>query len=151
MKCSQCGGCNSKVMESRDLEDGGSIRRRRQCLQCEFRYTTYERIERPPLVVIKKDGRRQPFNRQKITDGLYRACEKRAISVDTIEQLTNEIETAVRARGEVEVPVGAVGEIVMEQLSKIDEVAYVRFASVYRAFTDVESFEQELARLRSRA
>lgn len=137
-------------MESRELEDGTSIRRRRECLECRSRFTTYERIERPPLTVVKKDGRRQPFNRQKITSGLYRACEKRPISADQIESLTNEIEAAARALGNPEIPVAAMGEIVMDKLRTFDDVAYVRFASVYRAFTDIDSFQRELDRLSKR-
>ena len=151
MKCPNCEQENSRVMESRDLDDGASIRRRRECLDCSTRFTTYERIEQPPLVVIKKDGRRQPFNRDKIAGGIYRACEKRPISVDRIETITGEIEQAVRALGEPEVPVRDVGEIVIDRLLTLDDVAYVRFASVYRAFSDVASFEHELARLKARS
>jgi len=151
MKCPNCEGENSRVMESRDLDDGASIRRRRECLDCTTRFTTYERIEQPPLTVIKKDGRRQPFNRDKIAGGIYRACEKRPISVDQIEAITHEIEQAVRALGEPEVPVRDIGEIVIDRLLTLDDVAYVRFASVYRAFSDVASFERELARLKARS
>jgi transcriptional repressor NrdR len=151
MKCPNCEGENSRVMESRDLDDGASIRRRRECLDCNTRFTTYERIEQPPLTVIKKDGRRQAFSRDKIAGGIYRACEKRPISVDQIEAITNEIEQAVRALGEPEVPVRDVGEIVIDRLLTLDDVAYVRFASVYRAFSDVASFERELARLKARS
>jgi transcriptional repressor NrdR len=137
-------------MESRDLDDGATVRRRRQCLACSSRFTTYERIEQPPLIVVKKDGRRQPFNREKIASGIYRACEKRPISVDSIEALATAIEQAVRALGEAEVPVHTIGEIVIDRLMRLDDVAYVRFASVYRAFSDVASFERELARLKAR-
>ena len=151
MRCQSCDHENSRVMESRDLDDGATIRRRRQCLSCSARFTTYERIEQPPLMIIKKDGRRQPFNREKIAGGIYRACEKRPISVDSIEGLTSEIEQAVRALGEAEVPVHTVGEIVIDRLLTLDDVAYVRFASVYRAFSDVASFERELARLKARS
>lgn len=151
MKCPNCEGENSRVMESRDLDDGASIRRRRECLDCNTRFTTYERIEQPPLAVIKKDGRRQAFSRDKIAGGIYRACEKRPISVDQIEAITNEIEQAVRALGDPEVPVRDIGEIVIDRLLTLDDVAYVRFASVYRAFSDVASFERELARLKARS
>lgn len=151
MKCPQCGKCSSRVMESRDLEEGGSIRRRRECLGCGHRYTTYERIERPPIMVIKKDGRRQPFRREKIAAGVYRACEKRSIPVDRLEQLVSTIEHRVRELGENEIPISTVGELVMQALLDLDDVAYVRFASVYRSFTDVESFESELRRLKSKA
>jgi transcriptional repressor NrdR len=138
-------------MESRDLEDGASIRRRRECLQCGHRFTTYERIERPPLMVVKKDGRREPFNREKIVSGVYRACEKRPIPVARIEALITAIEQKVRGLGELEVTVGAIGELVMDALLKLDDVAYVRFASVYRSFTDVASFEAEFKRLKAKA
>lgn len=151
MRCPACDHENSRVMESRDLDDGATIRRRRQCLECSTRFTTYERIEHPPLIVIKKDGRRQPFSRDKIAGGIYRACEKRPIPVARIEALTNDIEQAVRALGEPEVPVRDIGEIVIDRLLTLDDVAYVRFASVYRAFTDVASFERELARLKARS
>jgi transcriptional repressor NrdR len=150
MRCPDCTYLDSKVIESRDLEDGNSIRRRRQCLKCGFRFTTYERTEQSRLTVIKKDGRREPFNREKIAGGIYRACEKRSISVTQIEELIGDIERDVRAMGEAELPVERIGEIIMQQLLILDDVAYVRFASVYRSFADVESFEAELARLKSR-
>ncbi len=136
-------------MESRDLEDGASIRRRRECLNCFHRFTTYERIERPPLMVVKKDGRRQPFAREKIASGMYRACEKRRIPAERIESLITAIELKIRGLGELEVPVSIIGETVIEALMNLDDVAYVRFASVYRSFTDVASFETELNRLKS--
>jgi len=137
-------------MESRDLEDGASIRRRRECLNCCHRFTTYERIERPPLMVVKKDGRRQPFSREKIAGGMYRACEKRPIPADRIEALITAIEQKIRGLGELEVPVGVIGETVIETLMHLDDVAYVRFASVYRSFTDVAAFENELERLKAK-
>lgn len=151
MKCPHCGKYSSRVMESRDLEDGASIRRRRHCLECGYRYTTYERVERPPLTVIKKDGRRQPFIREKIASGLYRAFEKRPMPLERVEEIAGEIEEDIRALGEPEIPVGKIGEIVMAKLLELDDVAYVRFASVYRAFTDVESFQAELNRLKNRS
>ncbi len=150
MKCPDCDYLDSKVVESRDLEDGASIRRRRQCLGCGFRFTTYERTEMSRLIVVKKDGRREPFSRTKISGGLYRACEKRPVSVAQIEALITDIERDIRARGEAEIPAGAIGEQVMGRLLELDDVAYVRFASVYRSFADVASFEAELARLKSR-
>jgi transcriptional repressor NrdR len=151
MRCPVCEHDSSRVMESRDLEDGASIRRRRECLDCGHRFTTYERVERPPLMVVKKDGRREPFNRQKIASGVYRACEKRPIPAPRIEELIAAIEQRVRGLGELEVPGGTIGEFVMEALMKLDDVAYVRFASVYRSFTDVASFEAELARLKGKS
>lgn len=151
MICPSCEHSNSRVMESRDLDDGASIRRRRQCLACGQRFTTYERIEQPPLVVIKKDGRRQPFGRERIVSGLYRACEKRPIPAEKIEAVASEIEKEVRALGEPEVTVAQIGEIVLAKLLALDDVAYVRFASVYRSFTDVASFESEFERLKSKS
>lgn len=151
MKCPDCTHNDSKVIESRDLEEGASIRRRRQCLKCGFRFTTYERSEQPRLTVVKKDGRREPFNRNKMAGGVYRACEKRPISVAVIEELINDIEREIRAKGEAEVPVSLLGEMVMIKLLSLDDVAYVRFASVYRSFTDVASFEAELERLKTRS
>jgi transcriptional repressor NrdR len=150
MKCPDCSYLDSKVIESRDLEEGAQIRRRRQCLRCGFRFTTYERTESPRLTIVKKDGRREPFDREKIAGGIYRACEKRPISAAQIEQVIADIEREVRALGEPEVSVSKIGEIVMAKLLSLDDVAYVRFASVYRSFTDVESFELELARLKER-
>jgi transcriptional repressor NrdR len=150
MKCPDCDYLDSKVIESRDLEEGAQIRRRRQCLRCGFRFTTYERTESPRLTIVKKDGRREPFDREKIAGGIYRACEKRPISAAQIEQVIADIEREVRALGEPEVSVSKIGEIVMAKLLSLDDVAYVRFASVYRSFTDVESFELELARLKER-
>jgi transcriptional repressor NrdR len=150
MKCHDCGYLDSRVIESRDLEEGGQIRRRRQCLQCGFRFTTYERLELPRLTVVKKDGRREAFDRDKIAGGLYRACEKRPIAIDRVEAVIREIEREVRSTGEAEVATERLGEIVMDNLMALDDVAYVRFASVYRSFADVASFEAELARLKSR-
>jgi transcriptional repressor NrdR len=151
MKCSECDYLDSKVIESRDSEDGLAIRRRRQCLRCGFRFTTYERLERARLAVIKKDGRREPYDRDKIAAGIYRACEKRPIAIDLVEEVIDQIEREVRALGRPEVPASHIGEIVINKLMALDDVAYVRFASVYRSFTDVASFEAELARLKSRA
>jgi transcriptional repressor NrdR len=149
--CHECGYIDSKVIESRDLEEGASIRRRRQCLGCGFRFTTYERVEMPSLVVVKKDGRREPFDRQKISAGLYRACEKRPVSVVDIGNAIVAIERELYRAGEHEVPASRVGELVMEKLATMDDVAYVRFASVYRQFTDIASFESEVRRMRGLA
>ncbi|TAK88855.1 transcriptional repressor NrdR [Patescibacteria group bacterium] len=150
MRCPDCGYLDSKVIESRDLEDGAQIRRRRQCLKCSFRFTTYERTEQPRLTIIKKDGRREPFDRQKLAGGLYRACEKRPVAASQLEETINQIERELRSLGEPEVSVERIGELAMDHLLELDDVAYVRFASVYRSFTDVESFEAELARLKRR-
>lgn len=148
MKCRDCDYLDSKVIESRDLDDAGTIRRRRQCLRCGYRFTTYERIEMPNLVVVKKDGRREMFDREKIAGGIYKACEKRPISIALVEEVIGIIERDVRARGEAEISSKIIGEIIMEKLMALDEVAYVRFASVYRSFTDLSSFEAELTKLR---
>jgi transcriptional repressor NrdR len=150
MKCHECNYGDSKVIESRVLEDDSTIRRRRQCLKCGYRFTTYERMEMPNLLVAKKDGKREMFDREKIAGGIYRACEKRPIAVHLVENVISQIEREVRAMGESEVPTEKIGEMVMGKLIELDEVAYVRFASVYRSFTDVASFEKELDRLRNR-
>ena len=150
MTCRECGYLDSKVIESRDLDDGSTIRRRRQCLSCGARFTTYERIEMPHLAIIKKDGRREPFDRDKIAAGIYRACEKRPVSLTAIDEMLTTIEREVRAMGEAELPAAKVGELVMQKLMQLDDVAYVRFASVYRSFADVASFEAELARIKAR-
>jgi transcriptional repressor NrdR len=150
MKCHECHYQDSKVIESRDLDDGATIRRRRQCLSCGARFTTYERLEMPTLAVVKKDGRRELFNRDKVAAGIYRAVEKRPIAIVQIEELIGAIEREIRALGEGEISSDRIGELVMARLEGLDDVAYVRFASVYRSFADVDSFEAELRRLRSR-
>jgi len=137
------------VIESRDA-DGLSIRRRRQCLRCGFRFTTYERAESAKLSVVKKDGRRELFDREKVSGGIYRACEKRPVAVALIEEVVDQIERDLRARGEAEIVSSEIGELVMQKLIAMDDVAYVRFASVYRSFTDLASFEAEVARLKNR-
>ena len=144
MKCPFCKKDNDKVIDSRSSQDGHSIRRRRECLACERRYTTYERNEEIPLRVIKKDGRRVPFDRQKILNGLLKACEKRPVSMDTLEQITGKIEQKVNQLFDREVTAKFVGELVMQELRLLDSVAYVRFASVYREFKDVHEFMSEL-------
>jgi transcriptional repressor NrdR len=135
---------DSKVIDSRAGSDGCSIRRRRECLRCEKRFTTYEYIEQVPLMVVKRDGRRQPFDRKKIIAGFVKACEKRPISIDRIEEITFDIERAIQKKYDREVPSGDIGEMIMEKLAALDEVAYVRFASVYRQFHDVNQFMNEL-------
>ncbi len=151
MKCYECNYLDSKVIESRDLDESSTIRRRRQCLSCGTRFTTYERMEMPALAVVKKDGRRELFNRDKVASGIYRAVEKRPIAIAQIEELIVRIERQVRSMGESEVSSTRIGELVMQGLEGLDDVAYVRFASVYRSFTDVASFEAELQRLKSRS
>ncbi|HLZ14416.1 MAG TPA: transcriptional regulator NrdR [Candidatus Saccharimonadales bacterium] len=150
MKCSQCGACDTKVIESRDAGDGEAIRRRRACPECGYRFTTYERLERPQLIVIKNDGTRQLFSREKLLAGLYRACEKTPVTNVQLERLVADIEQQLYACGEPEVPSAKVGDMVMERLSVLNEVAYVRFASVYRRFKDIASFERELSQIRKR-
>ncbi len=127
-----------------------SIRRRRQCLRCGFRFTTYERAESAKLSVVKKDGRRELFDREKVSGGIYRACEKRPVAVALIEEVVDQIERDLRARGEAEIVSSEIGELVMQKLITLDDVAYVRFASVYRSFADLASFEAEVARLKNR-
>lgn len=140
MKCPYCGDPESKVIDSRVSKDGGMIRRRRECEVCAKRFTTYERVEEMLPLVVKKDGRREPYDRGKVVSGLKKACEKRPISVDTIEKTASDIETALLEAGEPEVASSRVGEQVMQALKDLDEVAYIRFASVYRSFKDVGEF-----------
>lgn len=144
MKCPSCFHLETKVVDSRLSGDGANIRRRRECLKCEKRFTTYEYIEQVPLMVVKRDSRRQPFDRKKIISGILKACEKRPVSVDKIEEVTSEIERAVQRKYDREVDAKDIGEIIMEKLAGLDEVAYVRFASVYRQFRDVNQFMSEL-------
>lgn len=144
MKCPYCNFNEDKVVDSRLTSEGSSIRRRRECNSCGRRFTTYEYVEKTPLMVIKKDGRREPFSQQKILDGLIKACEKRAISVEKLENIVSEIEIKLQKKFEQEVDSNHIGELVMEKLSKIDDVAYVRFASVYRQFKDINQFLREL-------
>jgi transcriptional repressor NrdR len=144
MKCPYCRADNDKVIDTSAIEGGTIVRRRRQCLACERRYTTYERIEQHPLKVVKKDGRRVPFDRDRIRAGLEKACEKRPVSAEAIEALVSEVEREVYERGEREVPSQYIGELVIERLRRLDPVAYVRFASVYRAFKDASDFVDEV-------
>lgn len=148
MKCQNCQTVNSKVIESRDVADGEAIRRRRQCLKCGHRFTTYERIERPTLVVVKRDGTRELFSRDKLMSGLQHACEKTSVTSLQLESFVAGIERELYARGEPEVSSVEIGELVMQDLAKLNEVAYVRFASVYRKFRDITGFERELSRIR---
>lgn len=148
MKCNRCQEADTKVIESRDVADGESIRRRRVCTNCEYRFTTYERIERPQLVVIKNNGTRELFNREKLLAGLYRACEKTAITSLQLELLVAEIEDDLYSCSDPEIPSSKIGQLVMDRLAKLNEVAYVRFASVYRRFKDIAGFEKELSQIR---
>jgi len=147
MKCPVCGYHESKVVDSRPAEDNTSIRRRRECLDCQKRFTTYEVIETIPLVVIKKDQRRESFDRNKILSGIFKACEKRPVSDEQMKKIAREIETQLQNQLQPEVPSYKIGELVMEKLREIDEVAYVRFASVYREFKDINTFMNELKAL----
>ena len=147
MKCPFCGFENDKVVDSRESKEGESIRRRRECLKCEKRFTTYERIDEIPYMVVKKDGRREKFERQKVLSGLLRACEKRPISMGKMEQIVNDVEQFVVDSPERERTASEIGELIMDRLKQIDKVAYIRFASVYRDFQDVSEFRSELERL----
>ena len=144
MKCPFCGFVNDKVVDSREGKEGDSIRRRRECLKCNKRFTTYERIDEIPYMVVKKDGRREKFDRQKVLNGLLRACEKRPVSMGKLEQIVNEAETFVIDSPDRERKTSEIGSLIMERLKKYDKVAYVRFASVYRQFDDVHDFVHEL-------
>lgn len=144
MKCPFCGHLEDKVIDSRLSKEGNAIRRRRECLGCERRFTTYEVIEDIMPMVIKKDGRREPFDRQKILQGLKKACEKRPISIETLEGIVDDIERKIQEFSEKEIPSSWIGEEVMKKLHELDEVAYVRFASVYRQFKDINEFMKEL-------
>ena len=147
MKCPFCGHLEDKVVDSRASSDGAAIRRRRECLSCQRRFTTYEHVEEQQLMVSKKDGRREPFDRAKLLGGLVKACEKRPVSMDQLEELVDDLERDLTASFEREVPTSAIGERVMKRLHDLDPVAYVRFASVYREFKDVEQFMRELKEL----
>ena len=146
MKCPFCGDQDSKVVDSRHSDDGLSIRRRRECMNCQRRFTTYEYVETLPIIVVKRDGSRQAFDRNKILNGMVRACEKRQVPFAELERVTTEIEQTIQNSLEREVTADKIGEVVMERLKPLDEVAYIRFASVYRRFQDVNSFMQEVSR-----
>lgn len=147
MRCQYCGYLDSRVIDSRPTEEGSSIRRRRECLNCGRRFTTYEKIEMSPVMIIKKDLSREPFNPDKIKKGLILACQKRPVSMKEIDGVVEKVEKLVHSAGEEEFSSRRIGEAVMEELKSLDEVAYVRFASVYRQFTDVSSFMDELNKL----
>lgn len=147
MKCPYCGYKESKVVDSRPADES-SIRRRRECLSCERRFTTYETVETMPVVVVKKDGTRQGFDRNKVLHSMLRACEKRTVPLAKLELIADEIEQNIQSSGEREISTDDVGELVMEKLRGVDEVAYVRFVSVYRRFKDIDTFLQELTKLR---
>lgn len=148
MICTQCQSDDIKVIESRDVADDQAIRRRRECVACGNRFTTYERLERPQIIVIKNDGTRQLFNRDKLLSGLYHACEKTPVTSLQLDKVVNSVEQDIYACGEQEVSSAKIGEMVMDQLAPLNEVAYVRFASVYRRFKDIASFERELSLVR---
>ncbi len=144
MKCPFCGETDNKVIDSRLSKDATAIRRRRECIGCARRFTTYEQIEDMPIMIIKKDGRRETFSREKVRSGMLRACEKRNVSINAIEDFIDELERDLRDTGEKEIPSRMLGERIMEKLQTLDEIAYVRFASVYREFKDVSTFMDEL-------
>ena len=148
MKCTQCHSDDIKVIESRDVAEGQAIRRRRMCVACGQRFTTYERLERPQLIIVKNDGTRELFNRSKLLGGLYRACEKTPVTSLQLEEVVNNVENDLYTCDEQEVSSAKVGDLVMDQLARLNEVAYVRFASVYRRFKDIASFEKELSIVR---
>ncbi len=150
MRCPYCAYDGTKVLDSRPANENKSIRRRRECEKCSRRFTTFETIEEAPLIVIKKDGSREEFSRDKIMRGLIRACEKRPVSVERLESIVSEVEREIRTTAHAEVESRDIGEIVMEQLYPVDEVAYVRFASVYRQFKDIDMFMKELSNLLSK-
>ena len=150
MKCNQCQYDDTKVIESRDVAEGQAIRRRRMCSKCGQRFTTYERIERPQLIVIKNNGTRELFNRTKLLSGLYRATEKTPITSLQLERLVSDIEQDLYACGDQEVSSAKIGDLVMDRLARLNEVAYVRFASVYRRFKDIAGFEKELSQIKER-
>ena len=147
MKCPYCGYSESKVIDSRPTEEGSSIRRRRECLACKKRFTTYETVESLPMVVVKKDGSRQSFDRRKVLGGMIRACEKRPVPLAELERIASEIEQDLQNSMEREIKTETIGERVMERLRTVDQVAYVRFASVYRQFKDIDTFMAELNKL----
>lgn len=147
MHCIKCNCEESKVVDSRTVEESNSIRRRRECLNCKARFTTYEKIEYTPVIVIKKNGLRQQFDRNKVINGVVRACEKRPISFDKIEKLVDEIEAEINNSMDKEIESNIIGEMVINKLKELDEIAYVRFASVYRQFKDINEFKKELNKL----
>lgn len=147
MRCPKCGNADDKVIDTRAAEDGKMIRRRRECLSCQTRFTTIERMEEMQLNVIKKDGVRQDFSREKILKGLVAACSKRPVSNDELLEIVNDVESSLQSKHSLEITTDVIGEMLMERLKKLDKVAYVRFASVYRDFTDVDSFTKEVEKI----
>jgi len=147
MKCPYCGSTESEVVETRASEDVDTIRRRRECLECKKRFTTYERIENVNLVVIKKDGKREQFDRDKLKRGIIRSCEKTAVSMEAIEKIVTEVERELRGADSVEIESKKIGQMVASRLKKIDKVAYIRFSSVFKRFLDIEDFQEEVKRL----
>ena len=147
MRCPACGHEEDKVVDSRATKENSAVRRRRECLKCGQRFNTYEYIEHTPVMVVKKDGKREPYSREKILNGLLRACEKRPVSMEMLEKLVDEVERTVSNRVRDEIPTKEIGEEIMRRLASIDQVAYVRFASVYREFKDVSQFMSELRKL----
>ncbi len=150
MKCPYCGYKEDRVIDSRSSSDDTIIRRRRECLKCGKRFTTYEKVEHIPLMVIKKDGRREEFDREKILNGIRKACEKRPVSIEKMEEIVNKIEAEVEKKNVREISTRVIGQLVMKYLHKLDQVAYVRFASVYKEFKDIEEFKQALDKLLSK-
>ncbi len=147
MKCPYCGSKETEVVETRDSEDLETIRRRRACIKCEKRFTTYERVENINLVVIKKDGRREQFNRDKLKNGIIRSCEKTTVSIDDIDRIVTEVEMELRSDSGVEVESKRIGQMVSAKLKKLDKIAYIRFSSVFKRFVDIEDFEKEVKKL----
>jgi len=147
MKCPKCSCCESKVVDTRPTEDGFKIRRRRECIECGYRFTTYEKIEETQIVVIKRDGTRQGYNRDKIINGLIRACDKRSVTLEQIENIADKVEKQLYNEFQNEVSTEFIGEAVMNELQNVDDVAYVRFASVYRQFKDINTFMNELKKI----
>ncbi|RPF55393.1 transcriptional regulator NrdR [Aquisalibacillus elongatus] len=144
MRCPNCDAKNTRVLDSRPIDEGRSIRRRRECESCEYRFTTFERVEEIPLIVVKKEGTREEFNREKLKRGLIKACEKRPVSIEEIERIAFDVERDLRNQGNSEIVSEDIGELIMDRLAEVDEVAYVRFASVYRQFKDINVFMKEL-------
>ena len=149
MKCPYCNSKETKVVDKRDNVHDSTTRRRRECLKCAKRFTTYERIEKPQLVIVKNNGTRQLYSREKLIGGLYRACEKTTVTAMQIDKIVSNVEKKLYSCGETEIPTNKVGELIMNELANVNEVAYVRFASVYRRFKDIASFERELSEIKS--
>lgn len=149
MKCPNCGGSDSSVIETRSAEEGASLRRRRECLTCHIRFTTYERVERIPIMVVKQGGNRVAFDRERVLSGMMRACEKRPVPVERLEEAADRIDKHVRSMGVHEIPSKYIGQLVEEELKQIDHVAYVRFASVYQKFATIDEFGQIIERLQT--